>query len=368
MREARRGALRLRRPCERTVRRVAQPHARFPTPREAGTIAPVEWLKAEVLEGFAMLEGVGLTARRELLASAEERALTPGAILIEQGVRNASLYLVLEGELGVHLDSPDSDPVAVIGAGETVGELSLLDGSDASAFVVAQTAARLLEVTEGDFWRLTNVSHAFAVNLLLKLASRLRANNAQVSRNVKKRRQYERAAMFDGLTGIHNRRWLDETLHRMVKRHEKSGGSLSVSLIDIDHFKSFNDTYGHAAGDHVLTVVAATLAANLRPTDLVARFGGEEFVIIFPDTSIELAATAAERVRVAIADQTLKMPDGTALPSVTISMGVAQLAEGQTVPDLLKTSDSAMYRAKDAGRNRVMIGTAEGTAVDRGAG
>ncbi|MCA9604323.1 MAG: GGDEF domain-containing protein [Myxococcales bacterium] len=316
----------------------------------------MEPLDAEALDGFAMLEGVGLTARRELLAAAVHRTLAPHELLIEQGTRHAKMFLVLEGELGVHLDSPEADPVAHIGAGETVGELSVLDGSEASAYVVAATEARLIEIGEEDFWRLTNVSHAFALNLLLALASRLRANNATVSKNVQKRRMYERAAMFDGLTGIHNRRWLDETLHRMVERHTRGGVHLSLSLIDIDHFKSFNDTYGHAAGDHVLTVVASTLASNLRPTDLVARFGGEEFVIIFPDTQLEQAMHAAERVRQAVADQTLEMPDGTALPSVTISMGVAELELGESVPDLLKTADLAMYRAKQAGRNRVMRG------------
>ncbi|HJL14249.1 MAG TPA: GGDEF domain-containing protein [Sandaracinaceae bacterium LLY-WYZ-13_1] len=318
------------------------------------SVVPVS---AESLDDFAMLEGVGLAARRELLASARQRKLRPGEVLIRQGERHAKMFLVLRGELGVHLDSVEGDPVAVIGGGETVGELSVLDGSEASAFVVARSVCRLLEVAEDDFWQLTNVSHAFALNLLLKLASRLRANNATVSQNVQKRRQYERAAMFDGLTGIHNRRWLDETLHRMVRRQESGGGSLSVSLIDIDHFKHFNDTYGHAAGDHVLTVVAATLAENLRPTDLVARFGGEEFVIIFPDTDLELAARAADRVRRAVAANAMRMPDGTELPPVTISMGVAQHLLGQSVPGFLKTADLAMYRAKEAGRNRVVVGS-----------
>ena len=310
----------------------------------------------KTLDDFAMLEGVGLTARRELIAVARQRRLEAGEVLIRQGARNACMYLVLRGELGVHLDSTETDAVAVIGAGETVGELSMLDGSAASAFVVARTGCRLLEVDEEDFWQLTNASHAFAVNLLIKLAARLRANNAAVSQNVQKRRQYERAAMFDGLTGIHNRRWLDETLHRMVRRHKKNGGQLSLSLIDIDHFKSFNDRYGHAAGDHVLTIVANTLAANLRPTDLVARFGGEEFVIIFPDTTIESAHTAADRVREAVAEQDLTMPDGTELPRVTISMGVSQHSIGQSVPDFLKVADLAMYRAKQGGRNRVVVG------------
>lgn len=312
-------------------------------------------INAKSLDDFAMLEGVGLTARRELIAAATQRKLDEGEVLIRQGHHHPHMYLLLEGQLSVHLDDVDKEPVATIGPGETVGELGMLDGSAASAFVVSDETSRVLEVLEEDFWSLTNASHAFAVNLLVKLASRLRANNTTVSQNVQKRRQYERAAMFDGLTGIHNRRWLDETLHRMVKRHEAGGNPLSLSLIDIDHFKSFNDKYGHAAGDHVLTVVASVLATKLRPTDLVARFGGEEFVIIFPDTNIEEAAIAAERVREAVATEVLEMPDGSPLPSVTISMGVSKLAEGQSVPEVLKTADAAMYEAKEAGRNRVVV-------------
>lgn len=311
---------------------------------------------AEALDGFAMLEGVSLTARRELVSASQVRNLTGGEILIEQGSPNDHMYLVLRGELGVFLDHLDGDPVAVIGAGETVGEISVLDGSEASAYVVARGPARLLGMSEEGFWQLTNASHAFAVNLLLKLAARLRANNATVSRNVQKRRQYERAAMFDGLTGIHNRRWLDDTLHRMVRRHQGGGSPLSISLIDIDHFKRFNDVHGHAAGDHVLTVVASTLSTKVRPTDLVARFGGEEFVLIFPDTDVERAAKVADRVRVAVEAQSFVMPDGTELPRVTISMGVTQLAQGQSVPDLLKVADRALYAAKAAGRNRVVVG------------
>lgn len=310
---------------------------------------------AESLDDFAMLQGVGLTARRDLIAAARVLRLAPGQALIEQGTRRSCMFMVISGELGVFLESVTGDPIAVIGHGETVGELSVLDGSEASAHVVARTECDLLEVKEDDFWQLTNASHAFAVNLLIKLASRLRANNATVSQNVQKRRQYERAAMFDGLTGIHNRRWLDEALHRMQRRHEATSGKLALSLIDIDHFKSFNDKYGHAAGDHVLTEVASTLASNLRPTDLVARFGGEEFVIIFPDTDAEHAMLAADRVRLAVANKPLAMPDGTELPRVTISMGVAQLVHGQAVADFLKAADMAMYRAKQSGRNRVML-------------
>jgi diguanylate cyclase (GGDEF)-like protein len=314
-------------------------------------------ITAESLGAVQSLDGVGLAAREELIASSRRRALAVGDVLIEQGAHNECMFIVLSGDLGVHIDAVEGEPVAVISAGETVGELSVLDGSGASAWVVARTPCDLLEVREDDFWRLTNASHAFAVNMLMKLAARLRANNRAVSQSVQKRRLYERAAMFDGLTGIHNRRWLDETLHRLVGRHRSGAGSLSVSLIDVDHFKRFNDRYGHSAGDHVLTTVASTIAANLRPTDLVARFGGEEFVILFPDTSAAEASRAAERVRIAVAAKDAAMPDGTVLPHVTISMGVAELAPSMTVPELLKTVDHAMYRAKKSGRDRVVVAT-----------
>jgi diguanylate cyclase (GGDEF)-like protein len=310
-------------------------------------------LAAESLDDFAMFQGVGLTARRDLLLAAKHRRLEQGQPLIVQGAANSSMFLVLQGQLGVHLDNLEGEPVATIGRGEIVGEMSLLDGAPASAHVVAREVSELLEVKEDDFWALTNASHAFAVALLVKLATRLRANNATVSQNVQKRRLYERAAMFDGLTGIHNRRWLDDTLHRLARRHDQSGGKLSVGLIDIDHFKMFNDRHGHAAGDHVLTTVASTLASNLRPTDLVARFGGEEFVILFPETDLASAKIAADRVRAAVASKEVAMPDGTALPRVTISVGVAERTPAQDVAELLKAADLAMYRAKQSGRNQV---------------
>jgi diguanylate cyclase (GGDEF)-like protein len=310
------------------------------------------------LDDFRMLHGVAAGLRAQIVRDSQRRTLASGDALIRQGEPATAMFFLLEGELGVTLHDPKAEPIAIIRSGETVGELGVLDGSTASAHVIARSACVLLALNEEEFWQLLHASHAFSINLLVKLSERLRANNATVTTSMEKRRFFERAAMFDGLTGIHNRRWLDETLHRLVDRSAQGGGPLSLSLIDIDHFKRFNDHHGHEAGDAVLTAVAAAMSAALRPTDLMARFGGEEFVILFPDTPLDDAVAAAERVREVVAHTDVHTDKGVALPRVTISMGVACWRAPQLPADLLKAADVAMYRAKKGGRNRVIVDSA----------
>ena len=298
-----------------------------------------------------LLQGVGTFEKREFIDRAEEHQVEMGEVLIRQGQTHCQLYLIVEGELGVHLESIDREPIAILGPGESVGELSILDGSCASAFVVARSACRLLTVAEEDFWALTLRSHAFAINMLVKLAERLRANNAKVSSAAARSRLFERAAMFDPLTGIYNRRWLDDSLERVHRQHLRSGSPVSLAMLDVDEFKIYNDTYGHDAGDVALTCVAKALRQNMRASDLCARYGGEEFVIVFPGVGLEVARAACERVRQAVAG--LEVCSDRALPGITVSIGVAQLVAGDPMDELLRQADNAMYEAKSKGRNQV---------------
>jgi diguanylate cyclase (GGDEF)-like protein len=263
------------------------------------------------------------------------------------------MYMILSGRLGVHLDARDADPVAHLAAGETVGELSVIDNSPASAFVVAAEPSRLLVVAEGVFWDLVQASHDFAVNLLFSLAQRLRANNSTVSNNIRLQREFKRNAMVDALTGLYNRRWLDDALPRFVRRYARGDQPLSVLMLDVDHFKTFNDRHGHPAGDRVLVGVARTLHESIRPTDMVARYGGEEFIVLLPGADEAGARGVGERVREAVSEVKLSAPDGSPLPRVTISLGGAVLAPGQTGEALVAAADAALYASKQAGRNRV---------------
>jgi diguanylate cyclase (GGDEF)-like protein len=302
-----------------------------------------------------ILQGVNLASVEDLLGSCELRELVPGDVLLTMGQANRVMYMILSGKLSVHLEGPTSEPVAILEAGETVGELSVMDETPASAFVLAAEPTRLLALDETKFWHMIDASHDFAVNLLLLLAQRLRANNSTISSTMRLQREYRRNAMIDGLTGLYNRRWLDDALPRFVRRYARGEQPFAVLMIDVDYFKRFNDSYGHAAGDQVLVSVGQTLRGNLRPADLVARYGGEEFIVILPDTTAEAAGIVAERLREAVAALELRAADGTILPQITISLGAGCLTPKMDVTELLAVADGALYASKRGGRNRVTI-------------
>lgn len=163
-------------------------------------------------------------------------------------------------------------------------------------------------------------------------------------------------AVTDSLTGLYNRRYLQTHLDNMITRAQREGKPISVMMMDIDHFKSVNDTHGHSAGDVVLQEFAARVQRCIRGMDLAARFGGEEFVVVMPDTDMELAAGVAERLRDMVSESAMHDPESGIDIPVTVSIGVA----GITGPnggsdDLLRSADEALYEAKHKGRDRVVI-------------
>jgi len=158
-------------------------------------------------------------------------------------------------------------------------------------------------------------------------------------------------ALTDSLTGLYNRRYFEVHLQKLLQKNEASKKSMGVLMLDIDHFKKINDTYGHGVGDEVLKEFARRVQDSLRSFDLVARLGGEEFVVILPDVSNDMAYFISERLRRSIADQ--KFPcsaEGGAIP-VTTSIGATIVTGHATMEDVLKRADDALYQAKEGGRN-----------------
>jgi diguanylate cyclase (GGDEF)-like protein/PAS domain S-box-containing protein len=197
-----------------------------------------------------------------------------------------------------------------------------------------------------------NVSERKAAELALREKNRqLQARIEEVDRL---QVALQELAVRDSLTGLYNRRYLDETLDREVSRARREGNPLSLVMLDIDNFKRINDTYGHQVGDEALRMLATTLLADIRAEDVACRYGGEEFLILLPSMPLEKAIQRAEAWRTAI--EKLSVAFGNFNLTFTVSLGVAAYPEhGKTPDDLTRCADQALYRAKNAGRNRVSI-------------
>jgi diguanylate cyclase (GGDEF)-like protein len=171
--------------------------------------------------------------------------------------------------------------------------------------------------------------------------------------NLKLRDELRELSISDPLTSLYNRRFAQETLTREIHRAHREQGSIGIITFDIDYFKNVNDSYGHDAGDAVLKAVAAELQVSIRGGDIACRMGGEEFAIMMPGATLKVARQRAEELRAAIAALRLRHAQ-VDLPAVSLSCGVAAFPEhGVTADALLRAADQALYRAKEAGRNRV---------------
>lgn len=167
-------------------------------------------------------------------------------------------------------------------------------------------------------------------------------------------------ATTDPLTGLANRRFVLETMQTLAAQSERNQTPLGVILLDVDHFKQVNDTYGHPVGDLILQQVAHLLQASIRAYDIAARFGGEEFLVLCADTDVPTTVQVAERIRTVVAEHVFTTPQGATL-RVTVSLGVqASITTPQAMMQLIEAADQALYQAKQTGRNRVVTSTREG--------
>ncbi len=172
----------------------------------------------------------------------------------------------------------------------------------------------------------------------------------RTSQLVAKNKELERLSVTDRLTGVFNRLRLDQFLDEQLARKQRYGADFSIVLLDVDHFKSVNDTYGHPVGDQVLVDIARLLSEGTRELDLVGRWGGEEFLVVCPDTGFEGAMATAEKLRALIASHVFE-----AVGSKTASFGVAMVRSEDSIAAMMARVDAALYRSKTGGRNRVEV-------------
>lgn len=311
----------------------------------------IDSLLREHLEHARLFANVGLESVEHLFERCQQLKLERGDHLLESGVANSHLYLILGGELRVYLQDRNMPPQAVLGGGDCVGEMSLLDSQPASALVLAAQDSEVLAIPHDVLWSMVDCSHGVARNLLAIISGRMRASNQALVAMQARSLEFEDAASVDALTGVHNRRWLLETFPRAMARCERDERPLCLVIADIDHFKHFNDRFGYLTGDALLRRMARRLADGLRPQDLIARYGGEQFLILLPLAGTQDALPIAERMRELVAI-------GCGLPTgegVTLSCGVAQMVPNESLDTLISRAKAALRSAKENGRDRVEV-------------
>jgi len=266
----------------------------------------------------------------------------------------AHLYIVLSGALGVAAETAMGEPtIDRILPGESAGEQSVLDEAANLTAMTALEDTELLVIEPDVLWKLIDEHNGVARNMLRLLSFRIRTANALLRRRQKLGQFYRQLSLNDGLTGLYNRAWLADMLPKLVARARQDGTPLSLVMIDLDHFKQFNDTHGHIVGDHALATAAAVVKNALRPSDFAVRYGGEEMMAILPNTGLQAALLVAERLCTRLRDTVVFEGMDIPLPHVTGSFGVASLSKEQDELKLIEAADAALYRAKQAGRDRI---------------
>ena len=317
-------------------------------------------IDTEALYELDLFKGLDIAAARKYLNHAEHHLLPKGEILLSPRSDNRDLYIVLNGLLSVHLDSPSSDLIATITIGECAGEMSLFDEGTPSAYVVAADDVRILKMSGEMVWDMIDNCEGFAKNFLHLTSSRMRTSNRSMSNSRRIQEHYENRANIDSLTRLHNRRWIDQNLPQAFETCVADKIPLCLMMLDIDHFKKYNDDHGHLAGDACLKVVSEAIRISIRPSDLLGRFGGEEFVLALPETNNEGAYKLAERIRSTIENNDWECNESAM--KINISIGLSSLDrhdndENQDddiqVSNVLREADRALYYVKQHGRNNV---------------
>lgn len=307
----------------------------------------VHWQEDMALLGrLRLFQNVTANNLEQLLKEFRACDLEAGEIVLSPFNRNQYLYLVVSGRLKVYLGSLDNNPVSTIEPGECAGEISFIDNAHPSAYVVAAEPTTVLRLHRQSLVSLFQQSPQLMQNLLEVLCDRVRQGNRIIL-------DTEQNAKIDTLTGLFNRRWLEQIYQRESTRCSFNEQPMSMLMLDVDHFKAYNDCHGHLAGDYALCLVSHTLRNQLRPKDSMARYGGEEFVILLPEMGCDEARTIGERLRTSLEQiPSFYSPLGV-LPGVTISIGLAEMQRPDSLQGMISRADGALYQAKQDGRNRL---------------
>ncbi len=316
----------------------------------------------EFLKEITILDSLTVEEIEEFANSLEEITVEKDHVLFRQGDTGEVLYIVRDGEIGGIIDMPDGKQrdVARFAKGDFFGEMSIFENDLRSATCRSRTDAKLLKLHKNDFFHLIEDNPRIAIKIMYRMLNittgRLQNTGRFLSDMIRWGNDARKRAITDEFTGVYNRRFLEESMGPLFAEAARKQTPLSLVMIDLDHFREINDMYGHDTGDQLILELVTVCKNNLREKDIIARYGGDEFTIIFPDTNGTDALQLAEKLRADASRVELLRSKKSSIQSVTLSMGLATYPENASGLEALKSgADRALYRAKEEGRDRVVM-------------
>jgi diguanylate cyclase (GGDEF)-like protein len=291
-----------------------------------------------------------------------EKVFQVGDVIIRENQPGDTFYIIRSGQTVVFKGSLQSPAILGFrGVGEAIGEMALLENLPRSATIIALDEVTLWAFSRETFYQFLRENPEFSINLMNMLSRRVRKSDEELMRGyVREKEQVvaletlSRQATHDPLTGLFNRRYLDQILYGEIAHARQSGSLVGIVMADVDHFKKINDSYGHKAGDLMLQAVGDLMKRSVRSADIVCRYGGEEFVIVMPGATESTVGKCAEEIRSKFEIFSVEFEDQKI--QATISLGAAIFPmHGTSVDEVFVNADRAMYQAKQGGRNRVVV-------------
>ncbi|MDX8386740.1 MAG: GGDEF domain-containing protein [Gallionella sp.] len=308
----------------------------------------------QIIQNSKLFQGVPAELLEPMFSKARRITLRQGSILLAPNKVNENVYVILSGQMSVQV-TPSSleNPLAIITQGECVGEMSVLVDGLASAYVIAVSDCELFSIDYGSFWSLIDGSNEAARNMLNILVYRIRLGNESIADSLLHRDDPADSDSIDKLTGLFNYHGLRRKFDRLLHRRDagKQPHCLIVLKVDTAEHGNSDDEKSHA--DQLLRSIAQTILTFLRPDDNSARLIGSKFAILLSDISLSAAIETAERLRTAISNISVVMPDGNSVPKATISAGIGDAYPEDTCGTLIARVDQALAKAISEGGDQV---------------
>ncbi|MCU0848128.1 MAG: GGDEF domain-containing protein [Spirochaetes bacterium] len=290
-----------------------------------------------------------------------ERNYKKNSLLFKEGDRGNELFIIRSGSVASYILTPDGmdREIAKFAEGNFFGEMSIFENAPRSATCRAVNDSLLMSLQDDDFYRIIEEKPDIAVKIMYRMLNittqRLRDTGEFLSEMVHWGEAASKRIITDDLTGIYNRRFLDDALESFFESQKKEKKQMSLIMIDLDRFRDVNEMYGNEAGDKMILAVVNVYKQYLREKDIFARYGGDEFTIILPDTTLSASVDLAEKIRVQVSKEDVLKRYGGEIKNVTVSQGISNFPDSAADLKVLKEkADQALYRAKLEGRNRVV--------------